>query len=467
MTTQNAAWWDNPEAKDDSPVVRHAPDKHNYHYPDWREAERMPGSKVGAFAVVPASRKDGSSYGFDADQAGVVHVDPDAPDGGAVVDLSQVTKRDMNHVMATSSYPHEAFYKLGMPAKTYRPDASYGGQMKMPEPPRVNPVMPGAYVVPASDQGGKQLAEFMPQPVYPQYPTPSYQEPRVQPVPPLNMPMPTQTATPAAPPQAQAPQQPPPQYPQQQYATPQPQYAPQQQPYYPPQPDPGTQQMMMQLAQSVQTLTAQVANLQNRGQPLPVPAGPPALANRPVGVPPHGMIPAPMQHEDEDWQDKPIPRKRARDEDDGDEEEQPTSMVRRSQPKPQRVKDYEDAQAETASAVIVGFETLKMPFVNGPVPLKAKKQVFFDFGKLGKHSARYHDVIESEHCVSLVYDTRYEEGTQYLPPDMGEEQLALHVPHLKKSFVVSSMGFAFANGVLDYIVLVKHSVDNLDYQDEK
>jgi hypothetical protein len=429
----------------------------------------MPGSKVGAFAVVPASRKDGSSYGFDADQAGVVHVDPDAPDGGVVVDMAHVTKRDMNQVMATSSYPHEAFYKLGMPAKTYRPDASFR-QTPMPEPPRVNPVMPGAYVVPASDQGGKQLGAFMPPvPAYPQYPPPSYQEPSVQPVPPLNMPMPQQTAVPAAPPQAQA-QAPQPQYPQQQQYAPQPQqYAPPQA-YYPPpqQPDPGTQQMMMQLAQGLQALTAQVAGLQNRGQPLPVPAGPPALATRPVGAPPRGVTPAPMQHDDEEWEDKPIPRKRARPvEDEEEDEEQPTSMVRRSQPKPQRVKDYEDAQADPASAVIAGFETLKMPFVNGPLPLKAKKQVFFDFGKLGKHSARYHDVIESEHCVSLVYDTRYEEGTQYLPPDMGEEQLALHVPHLKKSFMVSSMGFAFANGVLDYIVLVKHSSDTLDYQDEK
>lgn len=112
-----------------------------------------------------------------------------------------------------------------------------------------------------------------------------------------------------------------------------------------------------------------------------------------------------------------------------------------------------------------GFETLNLPWVTGPVGNRAKRQVFFEIPGAGKHSARYHDVIDSDGCVVLVYDTRFEDGTQYLPPNLGETQLKLHVPHLKKSFTVGSMGLHYSFGVFDHIVLVKGDTEHLDYDE--
>lgn len=432
-------FWNKPAASGgDASVIRHAPDRASYHYPDSRELERMPGSRVGAFAVVPAARNDGRSYGFDAESPGLVHVDPDAPDGGAVVDLTQVTKRGMAAAIAVSEYPHEVFYRLGAPAKLQN--------LQSPAPPpaaRVNPVMPGTYVVPAAND---QASPF---------PVSTHRESVVQPVPQLNMPMP-QIPSASPPGTVAAPQSVPQQLP------PPPTYAyPPAYPQYPA-PDLGPLfQMMHEMRHSVTALTSQVQDLQRAPAP-PSPDGP-ALRTLPVTVPTSGAA--------ADWTPRAIP-KRAVDIDADDDDidiaktdARPLSMIQRENR--QRVRDYETKRGEPGDAVITGFETLRIPFITGPLPLKANRQVFFEFPDMGRTSARYHDIIENEHCIALVYDTRYEDGTQYLPPDMGEKQLTLHVPHLKKTYVVSSMGFVFNNGVLDYLVLVKHSVDTLDFAADK
>lgn len=100
----------------------------------------------------------------------------------------------------------------------------------------------------------------------------------------------------------------------------------------------------------------------------------------------------------------------------------------------------------------------------GEKPQKAQRQVYFELPGFGKHLARYHEVIESQHCVVLVYDTRYEDGTQYLPPDWGEQAIVLHVPHLHRTFSVASMGLNYACGVLDFVVLIKQQASPLDSQ---
>ncbi|MBI3407624.1 MAG: hypothetical protein HY040_04620 [Planctomycetes bacterium] len=135
----------------DTPVVRHAPDDGQYHHPSEGQLKHMRGSKVGRFFVVPASRKDGESTGFDSNVASVVHVDPDAPDGGAVVDLRNVSPQDVDRAIASSNCPEEAFYRLGT-----RPIASQMPQ-ESPFEERTNPLMPSAYVVPPSAVDGRQV----------------------------------------------------------------------------------------------------------------------------------------------------------------------------------------------------------------------------------------------------------------------------------------------------------------------
>jgi hypothetical protein len=111
------------------------------------------------------------------------------------------------------------------------------------------------------------------------------------------------------------------------------------------------------------------------------------------------------------------------------------------------------------------WASLKMPFLTGK-PQKAQRQVYFELPHFGKQLARYHEVIESEHCVVLVYDTRYEDGTEYLPPDWGEQAIVLHVPHLHRTFTVASMGLHYACGALDFVVLIKQQAEPLTYRSE-
>lgn len=502
-----ATWWDSPEqGVNDTPVVRHAPDDGQYHVPDYRQLDLMRGSPVGRFAIVPSARRDGASTGFDHNVAGPVHVDPDAPDGGVIFDPSQVSKQAVTQAVSSSYYPHQAFYKLGTPA----PLLGYGkggrrsfyDSRPQDEDPRVNSRLPpNAYIAPKALEDGRQAeAAYVgdgrgegPSGYNPVYR--AQEEQRVNPAPPLtslgpppaaNGPVPTQQAQPVQPGPYQQP------------------YAQPQQPYYPPYPvappptDPNLVAMMQQLAHGLTAMNQRMGAIEQSQRqppttgvsPNPMPVGPPpGLASVPAEMRQRGggrrQQYNPAQEENfDDETARPIARQVHRDKRTGtiveeEEAEAPPRPPRRSRRNPnslveydqderqQTVEDYERLQEEDnpRRGVIAGFETLNVPWLTGPVANKAKRTVFFEIPNAGKHSARYHDVIESEHCVVLVYDTRYEDGTQYLPPDMGDSKLKLHVPDRKKTYTVSSMGFSYSFGVFDQIVLVKHEVEALDYEE--
>lgn len=110
---------------------------------------------------------------------------------------------------------------------------------------------------------------------------------------------------------------------------------------------------------------------------------------------------------------------------------------------------------EPKQGLVVGFETLQMPFISGPKAEKPTEQIMVTLPKgMGSMSARYHAIVEGGGCVALIYDTRYEEGNQWAPPDLGEETLQLHCQSMDKSFTILSMGIQFQVGVLDVIVLI-------------
>jgi hypothetical protein len=101
------------------------------------------------------------------------------------------------------------------------------------------------------------------------------------------------------------------------------------------------------------------------------------------------------------------------------------------------------------------FEVLGMPFIVGPQAVKPRENVIFDLGHTaGQMSVRYHSVVEGNGCLALVYDTRYEEGNQWAPPNLGDRAMDVHWSNENKQFRVASMGMQFAVGVLDVIVLV-------------
>jgi len=436
-----ADFWDNPGGAGDSPVVRHAPDSHNYHVPDPGQLDKMRGSKVGRFAIIPAANNDGTSKGFDPTVAGPVHVDPYAPDGGVVFDPTAVRPADMQRAVATSKYPHQAFYQLGTPAPALglRKAAAY-------QPPEQevrhgftvdygqNPHMPGAYVTPAQ-------------------PPRAYEEPMTPP--PMPAPAPYPPAQNAAPAPQPAPQQP---------AMPQAAYYQPPTPYAPPPLDPNIQAMMhamMGVQQQVAALVQRQAPPPPAFEPpttglsrVPLPVGPPQLATLPVEAGGRPGRARPDSGGDEEFADQAARPIRARRGDQPAPEADP----------PQSFRDY--ARADEPEGVIVGFESLNLPFVTGPMPNKPKRQVRFKIPNAGEYMARFHSVIDAKTCVVLVYDTRYEEGQQFIPPELEEGNyitLTIHGaarPGKKgddgmRSYRVGSHGLNYQFGVFDHIMLVK------------
>ncbi len=470
--SNTAAFWDNPDANDDTPVIRHAPDTNNYHVPDDAMLGKMRGSRVGRFAIVPAANRDGTSKGFNASIAGPVHVDPGAPDGGVVFDPSQVNSNEIVHALNNSVYPHQVYYHLGA-----KPQLNQG-RAQAQEAPRANSIVPNSYIVPKSSENGTQLPSYVSDGgMSTSLASPLYQaqeEQRMHPVPPLNVrnnqgPVMTQNH-----PQSQAPQfvqQPQQQFVQQSQQMPQQYQYPQYQvPLAPPAPpalDPNVLALMQQVT-SMQQQLASVTQQQLRPQTTGLSHNP-----MPVGRPPLRTLPKPRGGENEEGENfdedtaRPIRQRVRRDKESqeivevrGEEPQQPR---RRSTPsvmdreEHQTVREYEASQHDDPrDGVIVGFEALEIPFIRGPVGVKASVQVFFDIPNAGRYSAWYHQVIDAKNCIALVYDTRYTEGMQYLPPELDANvHIKMYVGKNKKEFVVASLGITYSCGVLDHIVLIK------------
>ena len=490
MAADAAPWWNADNPQDGKPLVRHAPSLNHYHNPDQRQLERMR-TGIGTPVIVPKATSDGASPAFNAHEAGVVHVDPDAPDGGVIVDLTHLDRRQMRSALAQSAYPHQVFYQLGVPpslvGKGFGRTAVGGGG----DAPRQNPLMPNDYVVPkAAQDGGQQNGYYAHTPGFgpvaptlvngysPPMPTPAYQA--AQETPHMFPPVPQlPTAPQPAPPPPQPAAGPAPAPPQvQQYAPPQPQYAPPPpvQQYAPPQPqyqpfpvpmqavpaiDPGIMSMIAQMQHAMQGLTAGLVSVNQKVGELaaaPPRALPPAAAlaararTRPVDDNPYRQEAGATF---DDTAMRPIPRGRQADEE---------GVGSRRDEQPERRQTLADLKAddEPRDGIIVGFEALKLPYVLGPKGVKPRRQVFFELPHVGSHAVRYHDVIVAKNSLTLVYDTRYEDGDMYVPPEMGDNEITVHLPHLKKTFKVSSVGLSFGMGVFDLIVLPKHAEEALD-----
>jgi hypothetical protein len=96
----------------------------------------------------------------------------------------------------------------------------------------------------------------------------------------------------------------------------------------------------------------------------------------------------------------------------------------------------------------------------GETPKKPEAQIIVELGgAAGSITTRYHAVIKGGGCVVLVYDTRYQDGNQWAPSDMGSDGIKMHCPSMDESFTISSMGLQFSLGVLDVIVLIQHEAE--------
>lgn len=101
------------------------------------------------------------------------------------------------------------------------------------------------------------------------------------------------------------------------------------------------------------------------------------------------------------------------------------------------------------------FAGLLIPFLIGDKAQRPQYETYFEMTKMGTMAARYHAVVEGQDCLALVYDTRFEDGFQYLPPNLGEERIKISVPKLgSKSYTCSSLGLHWTIGCLDIIILI-------------
>jgi len=118
----------------------------------------------------------------------------------------------------------------------------------------------------------------------------------------------------------------------------------------------------------------------------------------------------------------------------------------------QGTKEISSMESMSLDEVLAGFQ---IPFFK-PKPERPQFETYFEMQKLGTMAAKYHAVIVGESCLALVYDTRFEDGFQYLPPNLGEEQIKISVPKLKAEYNCSSLGLHWSLGCLDVVILIRH-----------
>ncbi len=102
------------------------------------------------------------------------------------------------------------------------------------------------------------------------------------------------------------------------------------------------------------------------------------------------------------------------------------------------------------------LESFQIPFFKDAGAVRPQYETYFEMAKMGTMAARYHAVIAGQDCLALVYDTRFEDGFQYLPPNLADERITVSVPKLKASYICSSLGLHWTLGCLDVVILIRH-----------
>lgn len=98
-----------------------------------------------------------------------------------------------------------------------------------------------------------------------------------------------------------------------------------------------------------------------------------------------------------------------------------------------------------------------LPFL-GETARPPKSKAVFNFKQVGTMAALYHKLVVTETNVVLVYDTRFEYGTQYIPPHLNEEDgiaVTLIDEEGTKNMQLRSLGINFSLGCLDISVLFR------------
>lgn len=124
-------------------------------------------------------------------------------------------------------------------------------------------------------------------------------------------------------------------------------------------------------------------------------------------------------------------------------------MTSRTEEKPEEKEEVSTKENTVTVDTQIEFLT--------PKPQRPQYETYFEMQKMGTMAARYHAVVPGQDCLALIYDTRFEDGFQYLPPNLGQEKITVSVPKLSGTpFNCSSLGLHWSIGCLDVIILIKH-----------
>lgn len=87
-------------------------------------------------------------------------------------------------------------------------------------------------------------------------------------------------------------------------------------------------------------------------------------------------------------------------------------------------------------------------------PQPPQFSVEFDLGQAGVISSRYHWVGQQGDGLLLFYDTRFQYGQVYTPPNLGETQITVRLPDHGRSFKCVSNSFVQSFGVFKIAIMV-------------
>jgi hypothetical protein len=109
------------------------------------------------------------------------------------------------------------------------------------------------------------------------------------------------------------------------------------------------------------------------------------------------------------------------------------------------IKDQDLAsKASVALELIPGIESSPKP---------AREKVVFSSPNLGMFATSYHAVLQQNDVLVLIYDSRFEYGTQYLPPVIEGQEIEVAIVSTQQKLRVQSLGLNIQLGFLDIAIL--------------
>lgn len=109
------------------------------------------------------------------------------------------------------------------------------------------------------------------------------------------------------------------------------------------------------------------------------------------------------------------------------------------------IKDQDlESKAATALELIPGI---------GSEPKPAREKVVFSSPNLGMFATSYHAVLQQNDVLVLIYDSRFEYGTQYLPPVIEGQELEVAIVSTQQKLRVQSLGLNIQLGFLELAIL--------------